>query len=335
MKLIKNIQKVVVDKALPALIDQVTGWATNGKIEKTCKQYGVSPEKANALIMNIGELTKQLSALKLSGKGANQEEISAFIKGDLCNSLIEAIASSKNVYGLVEKISSVSTTPVFSFAYKSLNNLGYSKVTGAIDYVLMEVDAVTSDPSNKVDTVPKQLQATEEVEEIKEPEVPQTSLSVNKYGVAQVHEDMSDEEDEEFVQHLSQTFQGRSLNTPEDVIDTLGALATATHETVKFCEMQETKREAIRNEAATRIEQIHAMKESIQTYLDRSFDERRAIFQKEFELLDKAIEMENVDAMQMVLDKIGALASESPFKSLSNKEYVRDQLLEENSTFDI
>ena len=105
-------------------------------------------------------------------------------------------------------------------------------------------------------------------------------------------------------------------------------------ETVKFCEEQETKREEIRAQRDREIEIIRAQKEMIMTYLEKTFDERRMIFNKQFEILDNAVSKGDTELLATTLDSINQLATSSPFKSLLELKAGSDAL-RPGSTIDI
>lgn len=68
----------------------------------------------------------------------------------------------------------------------------------------------------------------------------------------------------------------------------------------------------------TAIAQINAMKECVQTYLEKTFDERSAIFAKQFEVVDAALLSGNNEMLASSLNSINALAASSPFKNLAD-----------------
>jgi hypothetical protein len=77
-------------------------------------------------------------------------------------------------------------------------------------------------------------------------------------------------------------FDGRITN-PQEVSNALQTLASVAVETIKYSEEQETKREEIRARRDVAIAQVSAMRDAVQLYLEKSFDERSVLFAKQFE----------------------------------------------------
>lgn len=98
------------------------------------------------------------------------------------------------------------------------------------------------------------------------------------------------------------------------IVDGLKTAADAIREIA----IQRTEQERIRQNARAEIEQIHAVRDVMLRYLDRSFDERRSNFDALFTRLDMAMEQGNLDAMAMTLDAVVKLAQSSPFKDLAD-----------------
>ena len=98
------------------------------------------------------------------------------------------------------------------------------------------------------------------------------------------------------------------------IVDGLKTAADAIREIA----VQRTEQERIRQNARVEIEQIHAVRDTMLRYLDRSFDERRSNFDALFTRLDTAIERGSLEAMAMTLDAVVMLAQSSPFKDLAD-----------------
>ena len=90
----------------------------------------------------------------------------------------------------------------------------------------------------------------------------------------------------------------------------------------------------IREQEVTRRQSIQANREIILTYLELSFDERETNFKKLFEVLDGAIEKDNIQVIAGTLNAITDLAKSSPFKDLANLSQVRQLTQDPNATFD-
>lgn len=89
-------------------------------------------------------------------------------------------------------------------------------------------------------------------------------------------------------------------------------------------ETEVTKREVILARKEVDLKEIHAKSELFLTYLQRTFDERRANFKELFNSLDRA--MQDGGDVAMILGAITTLAASSPFKDLHDVELVRKNL---------
>ena len=123
--------------------------------------------------------------------------------------------------------------------------------------------------------------------------------------------------------------------SPEDVERALRILGEVAQDTIKYAEEQETKREEIRAMRDTAIAQINAMKECVQTYLEKTFDERSAIFAKQFEVVDSALLSGDNEMLASGLNSINALAASSPFKNLADVTAVQKSLTSSDTEWDI
>lgn len=126
-----------------------------------------------------------------------------------------------------------------------------------------------------------------------------------------------------------------NLNNPEDVLNALCKLQSVANETIKYAEEQETKRVEINAKKDVAIEKIKAIESCIKDYLDKTFDERRSIFAKEFECVDAALKMGNLELLSVSLNSINSLAAQSPFKALADVAAVQKNLLDSNAEWDI
>ena len=114
----------------------------------------------------------------------------------------------------------------------------------------------------------------------------------------------------------------------------LETIITSFLEYKQVVAQEKTKREQIRAWRDVELERIRAQEELFLTYLDRVFDERRANFAKFFEVLDHAVETENVAVITTTLESVTALAATSPFKDIATVAQVR-QVLDGDGTFSL
>lgn len=133
---------------------------------------------------------------------------------------------------------------------------------------------------------------------------------------------------------VSFVYKGGPKN-PEDVERALRILGAVAQDTIKYAEEQETKREEIRAMRDTAIAQINAMKECVQTYLEKTFDERSAVFAKQFEVVDTALLSGDNEMLASGLNSINALAASSPFKNLADITAVQKSLSSSDTEWDI
>ena len=118
-------------------------------------------------------------------------------------------------------------------------------------------------------------------------------------------------------------------------MEALSTLAQVSNETIQYVAEQETKREEIRAERDVAIARIHAMSDNIKLYLEKTFDERSAIFAKQFECVDAALREGNTEMLAMTLNSINTLAASSPFKNLADINQVQQALSDGGTEWDI
>lgn len=126
--------------------------------------------------------------------------------------------------------------------------------------------------------------------------------------------------------------------TPDDVLNVLNALnalATVATDTIRYAEEQETKREEIRAMRDTAIAQVNAMRDVVQTYLEKSFDERASLFAEQFKCVDAALRSGDNEMLSISLNSINTLAASSPFKNLADLNNVTKALTDSNTEWDI
>ncbi len=111
------------------------------------------------------------------------------------------------------------------------------------------------------------------------------------------------------------------------IADVLAGIKTVA-ECVRDIQKERTEQTRLRESARVEVERIHAMRDVLLDYLDRSFDERRDNFRQLFERLDSAIEKDNVQLAAAVLDSVVKLADASPFKALQDVAATRAALSE-------
>ncbi|WP_426752457.1 hypothetical protein [Myxococcus sp. Y35] len=109
-----------------------------------------------------------------------------------------------------------------------------------------------------------------------------------------------------------------------EVLDGLKFVA----ECVRDIEKEKTAQARVQEFARVNVEQIHAVRDMVISYLDRSFDERKENFRQLFERLDAAMAANNPELTGAVLDSVLKLADSSPFKALRDVAATREALSE-------
>ena len=102
----------------------------------------------------------------------------------------------------------------------------------------------------------------------------------------------------------------------------------------KFEEAQITRRTAIAAQRDAAIASIRARREVLQDYLARSFDERAENFSRLFDVVDTALDTNNMQALAMGLDSVVKLAASSPFKDLRSVEETTTALTDPDHEWD-
>ena len=104
----------------------------------------------------------------------------------------------------------------------------------------------------------------------------------------------------------------KSRPTPEQALKGVKMLFDAVVENQKIAEEERTKRHSITAMKEFEIEKIQAQKEVLKDYFEKTFAERRINFDKMFDALDKGIESNNSELMQLALGSIVEIAKDSP-----------------------
>lgn len=197
-----------------------------------------------------------------------------------------------------------------------------------------EVEVEEIEEGTEVEEIEEDCEVEEDTELV-ETEQEETSLD----SIRSIREEV--EADDSFNESLSTlsdaasvAYDGR-LTNPQEVCKAIETLAAVAVDTIKYSEEQETKREDIRAKRDVAIAQINAMRDAVQTYLDKSFDERSVLFAKQFECVDAALKAGDNDMLAISLNNINALAASSPFKALADINQVQKALTSSETEWDI
>lgn len=169
---------------------------------------------------------------------------------------------------------------------------------------------------------------------------PLNEVNEQTFESTEVYETHEEKEDTFFEDKRDELIdaakQGLSnLHNPEEVLGALCKLQSVANETIKYAEEQETKRVEINAKKDIAIEKIKAIESCIKDYLEKTFDERRSIFEKQFECVDAALKTGNLELLAVSLNSINSLAAQSPFKALADVAAVQKNLLDTNTEWDI
>lgn len=106
--------------------------------------------------------------------------------------------------------------------------------------------------------------------------------------------------------------------TPEQAFAGLNKFLEVLQENHKITEVETTKRTEIESNRAIEIERIQAQKEILKTYFEGIFSERKYMIEQMFDKLDKGIENNNLELIQMSMSSIVSIAQESPLKQVQD-----------------
>ena len=296
-------------------------------VGEICSKYQVAPEYGNELTSRIRNLVSYMVNCELEGTPLDNKYVSNQIKGPIAHSLTQAASSSNNFDNMLAELINLLEDDYLDDIEKCLVEIGHKE--GA-DYIKQFRD-MFSEVKHRKQCGSKDLEEHYDSYELLSDTQDSKSVSVcqNKSG-----------EDDDFVNGLASSIQNKMLSVkggkpgPAQILEMTKFFVDKSAEVAKFCEEQKTKRAAIRANAQVAIHQIDSVRQFLQDYLDRSFDERRMLFAKQFEIVDKCLETGNVQALAVSLDSITKLATSSPFKALADIKGVRNAI-ENHSTFDI
>ncbi len=152
-----------------------------------------------------------------------------------------------------------------------------------------------------------------------------------------ISNEMTEVEENEFVDNIATqlTIAGVSaIKNPTEALEVVKTLTNMAGEVRKFQELQITKRMEIDSVRQQALAKIDMQKTILMTYLEKTFDERRDIFNQQFKVIDDALLKGNINQLALGLDSINKLATSSPFKNLASIENVGNALNNKNTQWD-
>lgn len=294
-----------------------------------CSKYQVEEKYKEDLKFRIRNLIAYLVTCELEGAPINNRYVSDQIKGPIAHSLANAAASSNDYDNMLADFINWLDDEQLDDIEKCLIEIGHKEGS---DYIKMFREMFS------------------ELRRKKYPEITDNSSEEHYDSYELLPEKLYDksisdcrkesESDDDFINDLTSSINNKMLSVsngkpgPAQMVEMTKFFIDKSAEVAMFCEEQRTKRAEIRARAQVAIHQIDAVREFLQSYLDKTFDERRMLFAKEFEIVDKCLATGNVQALAVSLNAITDLAKSSPFKALADIKSVRNAI-ENHSTFDI
>ena len=106
--------------------------------------------------------------------------------------------------------------------------------------------------------------------------------------------------------------------SPAQALEGLKIFADVVKENHKTTKEEQTKRENISAMRDIEIEKIRVQKKTLKAYFDGIFSERKYMIEEMFDKLDKGIESNNLELIQMSMSSIVSIAQESPLKQVAS-----------------
>lgn len=114
------------------------------------------------------------------------------------------------------------------------------------------------------------------------------------------------------------SFLRKTKPSPTQALEGLKVFAEVVRDNHKVTEEEITKRVNIAAMRDVEIEKIQAQKEILKSYFDGIFSERKYMIAQMFDKLDKGIENNNLELIQMSMSSIVSIAQESPLKQVES-----------------
>ena len=292
----------------------------NNYIHNLCLEYGVSERNASNLSNEVTSLVDYLLKSKTSNSSIDMSIVQSAITDRIVPTAIDAANNLKDGHEFIEEI----IKAIEQIGPENIDDILGGNESQWVKCINMVKDKLLSinswEPSmieykNKPDYIADEKDNTDQI--------------YQRYVLT------SNQEDQLFVDSISKRFDDLSFETPADITKAIDIYVNSAAEVAKFVEEQKTKREAIQAHTSMVIAKINTVSDIIKTYLDKSFDERKVIFEKQFECVDRALETGNIEMLSISLGSINHLASSSPFKALSDLTTVKTMLQNPGAEFDI
>ena len=119
-----------------------------------------------------------------------------------------------------------------------------------------------------------------------------------------------------------------------NVLESVQVIVSDITNMVNMIQQETTKREAIRANRDVIIEKTRAFREIMLNVMDQTFEERKMQFDGYFELLDKAMDKNDVNMVAGILHNMVELTKESPLRNLIDLASTQKALKDPNTVWE-
>ena len=297
------------------IISQVSNYVNN-----ICLKYGITEANASNLSNEATSLIDYLLDRKMSNLSIDMSVVQSIIIDRIVPSVIEAADDLEEGHKFIDEI----IKAIEIVGPENIDDILGGNESQWIKCIRIAKDKLLSRKAANPSIIECE-DKPDDIDYIQD----DTDQIYQSYGLS------TNQKDLQFVDSISKRFDGLSFKTPADIANAIDVYVNSAADVAKFVEEQQTKREAIRAHSNIVIAKINTVSDIIKTYLDKTFDERKAIFEKQFQCVDRALETGNIEMLSMSLGSINHLAASSPFKALSDLGTVKAMLNDPNAEFDI
>ena len=305
------------------------------------EKYGVQDAQLQPFADSLSDLVCYIISQQLNKKAIRSDKVMGIVQTGVVPAVAAIASTNPKGEEIVSSISSlvgnITANPAMKTILQQMAGKEISEQLAATAFAIAAINQNTGSVPTRRDATGYSIPEAETKQQTEIPECPAVSdcsVEVSPTTcVPTVKENMTEEEEEQFINDVYNAVQ-LDFSSPQAVAESFRRFAKVTQEVAKFAEMQETKRTQIRMDAEVAIKKVEAMRDTLKEYLDKSFDERSAIFAKQFEVVDKALATGDNAMLSMGLTSINELAASSPFKALADINSVQ-QMLTDDSEFDL
>lgn len=303
------------------------------KLSKSMQEnYDVKPEQFTGITEWLSKFIAYVITQTIHRQTIDGNKISDMIYSDMVPKVASIASNNPHGEEIVTKISEYVGLLTENAAVETvLSQFAGNQLSEQLQMAANAIASINK-PSEENKACKDKNVATESLPAIKSVEAVET-VAEEVTNLPTVKEEMTDEEDEQFVNDVMGAIK-MDFSSPEAAKESFDRFVSVAGEVAKFTELQKTKRTQILADAEVAIKKVEAMRDVLKDYLAKSFDERSAIFMKQFEVVDKALETGDNAMLSAGLSSINELAASSPFKALADINSVQ-QMLSDDSELDI